>query len=263
MTARPGRPRKAAGGYHAADRFSALADPTRRHLLERLAQSDLAVAELTAGVSVSQAAVSQHLRILREAGLVSCRRDGRHSYYRITPGALTELRDWLDALDRFSARCCRLPRQRQQRWHDRTGPQCPSAQRRRNTMAVTAVEVISVPVSDQDRAKRFYAEVLGFTAVMDSAFGDDGSMRWVMLRPPAGGSAITLVTWFPELPAGSLRGTVLGCDDIEQTAAGLRQRGLAFNESEIAEAPWGRWLTFADPDGNAWVLQQTSPQPAG
>ncbi len=101
MTARPGRPRKTAGGHHAPDRFSALADPTRRHLLEQLAQSDLAVAELTAGVSVSQAAVSQHLRILCEAGLVSCRRDGRHAYYRIKPGALTELRDWLDALDRF------------------------------------------------------------------------------------------------------------------------------------------------------------------
>ena len=86
---------------HAADRFGALADLTRRHLLEQLASRDLAVCELTAGVSVSQAAVSQHLRVLRDAGLVSCRRDGRNSYYQLRPSALAELRDWLDELDRF------------------------------------------------------------------------------------------------------------------------------------------------------------------
>jgi DNA-binding transcriptional ArsR family regulator len=86
---------------HAADRFGALADPTRRHLLEQLASRDLAVCELTAGVNVSQAAVSQHLRVLRDAGLVSCRPDGRNSYYRLQPTALAELRDWLDELDRF------------------------------------------------------------------------------------------------------------------------------------------------------------------
>ncbi len=101
MAPRPGRPRKPAYGPAAADRFGALADPTRRHLLEQLASRDLAVRELTAGVDISQAAVSQHLRVLREAGLVSCRRDGRHSYYRLRPAALAELRDWLDELDRF------------------------------------------------------------------------------------------------------------------------------------------------------------------
>jgi catechol 2,3-dioxygenase-like lactoylglutathione lyase family enzyme len=61
-------------------------------------------------------------------------------------------------------------------------------------MALSGIEVISVPVRDQDVAKKFYAETLGFTVAMDSAFGD--GMRWVMLRPPGGESAITLVTWF-------------------------------------------------------------------
>jgi DNA-binding transcriptional ArsR family regulator len=96
-----GRPRKTAGAAATADRFSALADPTRRHLLEQLAGTDLAVCQLTAGLSISQAAVSQHLRVLREAGLVTCRRDGRNSYYRLRPAALTELRDWLDELELF------------------------------------------------------------------------------------------------------------------------------------------------------------------
>jgi predicted enzyme related to lactoylglutathione lyase len=55
----------------------------------------------------------------------------------------------------------------------------------------------------------------------------------------------------------------LGCDDIEQTAASLKSRGVSFHEDAIEEAPWGRWLTFDDPDGNGWVLQQTNPEFGG
>src|SRR4051794_33278419 len=69
-------------GVVAADRFAALADPTRRHLLEQLATSDRAVTELMAGLAMSQPAVSQHLRVLRDAGLVTARKDGRHRYYQ-------------------------------------------------------------------------------------------------------------------------------------------------------------------------------------
>jgi catechol 2,3-dioxygenase-like lactoylglutathione lyase family enzyme len=123
-------------------------------------------------------------------------------------------------------------------------------------MAVTSIEVMSVPVSDQDQAKKFYTEVLGFSCEMDSGFAG-GTMRWLMLRPPGGGSAITLVTWFEEMTPGWLRGTVLGCDDLEATAAELRERGLTFHSDDVTEAPWGRWLTFGDPDGNGWILQQT------
>jgi catechol 2,3-dioxygenase-like lactoylglutathione lyase family enzyme len=125
-------------------------------------------------------------------------------------------------------------------------------------MALTNLEVISVPVSDQDRAKRFYTDQLGFSVEMDSSFGG-GGMRWVALRPPGSGTAITLVTWFDTMPAGSLKGSVLGCDDLEQTLAELTARGVEFAEDEIQEAPWGRWKTFGDPDGNSWVLQQNNP----
>jgi catechol 2,3-dioxygenase-like lactoylglutathione lyase family enzyme len=121
-------------------------------------------------------------------------------------------------------------------------------------MALNNLQVISVPVSDQDRSRQFYAEQLGFTVEIDSSFGE--AMRWVMLRPPGSGTAITLVTWFDTMPAGSLRGAVLGCDDLEQTLAELAGRGVRFHEDEIQDAPWGRWKTFADPDGNSWVLQQ-------
>jgi DNA-binding transcriptional ArsR family regulator len=70
-------------------------------LLERLAAGDCAVCELTSDLGMSQAAVSQHLRVLREAGLVVARKDGRHRYYQLRPAGLTELRDWLDDLERF------------------------------------------------------------------------------------------------------------------------------------------------------------------
>jgi DNA-binding transcriptional ArsR family regulator len=98
---RPGRPRKRTGTAQPADRFAALADATRRHLLERLAGSDLAVSELMTGLEISQAAVSQHLRVLREAGLVTARQEGRNVYYQLRPAGLTELRVWLDELERF------------------------------------------------------------------------------------------------------------------------------------------------------------------
>lgn len=107
MAVRPGRPSKSQTkgnngvGAAPADRFAALADSTRRHLLEQVAVRDLAVSELLAGLDISQAAVSQHLRVLREAGLVTARKQGRHRYYQLRPAALTELRDWLDELERF------------------------------------------------------------------------------------------------------------------------------------------------------------------
>ena len=123
-------------------------------------------------------------------------------------------------------------------------------------MALTNLEVVSVPVSDQDRAKRFYQEGLGFTVEMDSQFGD--AMRWVMLRPPGSGTRVTLVTWFETMPPGSLKGSVLACDDLDRTLAELAARGVAFHEDDVQEAPWGRWKTFDDPDGNGWVLQQNN-----
>ena len=97
--------RRAGGGRPASagepDTFTALADPTRRHLLERLAGGEQTVSELMDGLAVSQAAVSQHLKVLRGAGLVDVRQDGRYRRYRLRPDGLTGLRDWLLALDRF------------------------------------------------------------------------------------------------------------------------------------------------------------------
>ena len=81
-----------------------------------------------------------------------------------------------------------------------------------------------------------------------------------MLQPPGSRTRITLVTWFDTMPAGSLRGAVLGCDDLEETLAELAARGVTFHEEAIQEAPWGRWKTFDDPDRNGWIVQQNNPE---
>ena len=76
--------------------FAALADPTRREVFERLAGGPKAVGELAAGLPVSRPAVSQHLKVLKEAGLVHDEPQGARRVYQIDPQGLGQLRAWLD-----------------------------------------------------------------------------------------------------------------------------------------------------------------------
>lgn len=75
--------------------FRALSDPTRRSVYERLSDGEMNVADLKAGLAISQPAVSQHLAALRLAGLVRERREGRRTYYRIDPAGLHPVIDWM------------------------------------------------------------------------------------------------------------------------------------------------------------------------
>jgi len=76
--------------------FHALADPTRRAIFESLTRGEAAVKDLTARFDVSQPAISQHLAVLKDAGLVRARREGRFVYYRIEPRGLKPLIDWIE-----------------------------------------------------------------------------------------------------------------------------------------------------------------------
>ncbi len=76
--------------------FSALADPTRRAILERLAVGEATVGELGAPFAMSQPAISKHLKVLEGAGLVSRRRRGTANLSRLEPDALREADDWLE-----------------------------------------------------------------------------------------------------------------------------------------------------------------------
>ena len=122
-------------------------------------------------------------------------------------------------------------------------------------MAIQDLQVVSVPVSDQDRAKAFYIETLGFTLRGDNPMGE--GQRWVEVAPPHGETSLTLVTWFPTMPAGSLKGIVLNTTDIEADYAALSAKGVTFG-GPIEHAPWGTFTTFDDPDRNGWVLMQVS-----
>jgi DNA-binding transcriptional ArsR family regulator len=89
--------------------FQALADPSRRAIFESIARGEAAVKDLTARFEISQPAVSQHLAVLKEAGLVHARREGRCVYYRMEPRGMKPLIDWIahyrafwtDRLDRL------------------------------------------------------------------------------------------------------------------------------------------------------------------
>lgn len=86
--------------------IDALADPTRRRILELLRGRPAAVGELAGRLPVSRPAVSQHLRTLRQAGLVTFRREGTRNVYAVDQRGIAEMRAWLDAfwddaLDRY------------------------------------------------------------------------------------------------------------------------------------------------------------------
>jgi catechol 2,3-dioxygenase-like lactoylglutathione lyase family enzyme len=122
-------------------------------------------------------------------------------------------------------------------------------------MTITHIQLLSLPVADQDRAARFYVDTLGFDLVADNAMGP--GQRWVQVAPKSAATSITLVTWFESMPPGSVGGLVLETDDLDADVAALTQRGVTI-EGGIQAAPWGRYVTFTDPDGNGLVLQATS-----
>src|SRR5580693_4937192 len=105
-------------------------------------------------------------------------------------------------------------------------------------MPIAKVQVVSVPVSDPDRAKEFYVNVLGMELLSD--FPMDDNMRWIQVRPNGSEASITLVTWFPTMPAGTLKGLVLETPDIDSTIAEIAARGFVI-DGDIGEQPWGRF----------------------
>jgi catechol 2,3-dioxygenase-like lactoylglutathione lyase family enzyme len=119
-------------------------------------------------------------------------------------------------------------------------------------MTISSFEIISVPVSDQERAKRFYRDILGFKLLREESMGPSG--KWIQLAPQGCSTTIALVTWFDAMMPGGLQGVMLNSTDIDRDRRELAGRGLAL--TEIKQEPWGRYSMFTDPDGNGWVLRQ-------
>jgi len=118
------------------------------------------------------------------------------------------------------------------------------------------LELVSIPVSDVDRAKSFYVDKAGFHADHDHKVSDE--IRFVQLTPPGSACSIALGTGLVNTPPGSAQGLQLVVPDIEAAHAELVERGVEV--SEIQKFDWGSFVFFSDPDGNGWAVQQI---PAG
>jgi predicted enzyme related to lactoylglutathione lyase len=125
------------------------------------------------------------------------------------------------------------------------------------------LELVVVPVSDVDRAKTFYLEQAGFGLDVDHRAGD---FRVVQVTPPGSACSIALMA-NPEA-AGSLHGLHLVVPDVGAARAELARRGVAASEvfhfeeggqvpgPDPERADYGTFLSFTDPDGNGWLVQE-------
>ncbi|AXE25335.1 VOC family protein [Streptomyces globosus] len=131
------------------------------------------------------------------------------------------------------------------------------------------LEVVPVPVTDIDRAKEFYAEKAGFKVDVDSEVAP--GTRIVQLTPPGSRCSIAMIQGMPAMPGtketapGALHGLQLCVTDIEAARAELVARGVDvspvrhFGESGWEDGRGGTWnsfMTFRDPDGNGWLVQE-------
>ena len=114
------------------------------------------------------------------------------------------------------------------------------------------IEVISVPVSNQEVSKEFYLKI-GFEIIIEAPMGDGNS--WVQLGLPGQTTSISLVNWvFEGMAPGNMQGLVVHSDDIEKEHAELKAKGV--NIKDIDPTPWGKFSTFYDPDGNSLILRE-------
>lgn len=114
------------------------------------------------------------------------------------------------------------------------------------------LELVSVPVSDVDRAKDFYVNQVGFVADHDHQVTPQ--LRFVQLTPPGSACSVVIGTGVTEMEPGSQQGLQMVIADADAAREELRARGV--EASDVDEQPWGRFVYFADPDGNTWSLQQ-------
>ena len=114
------------------------------------------------------------------------------------------------------------------------------------------IELIAIPVTDVDRAKAFYVEGCGFNADHDRVVNED--LRFVQLTPPGSACSICIGTGLTDAAPGSVRGMQMVVADAHAAHDELAARGVAV--SDVDAQPWGEFVYFSDPDGNAWALQE-------
>src|SRR5919197_572968 len=118
------------------------------------------------------------------------------------------------------------------------------------------LELVAVPVTDVDRAKSFYVDQVGFHADHDPHVNE--ALRFVQLTPPGSACSIVLGVGVTDMAPGSQRGLQIVVDDVAAARQQLLSQGV--NASDVDVQPWGSFVTFSDPDGNTWALQQLPPR---
>jgi catechol 2,3-dioxygenase-like lactoylglutathione lyase family enzyme len=114
------------------------------------------------------------------------------------------------------------------------------------------IELIFVPVTDVDRAKAFYVDRVGFHDDYDVRVSD--SIRFVQLTPEGSACSIAIGEGLNDMVSGSQRGIQVVVPNADEARRHLVENGV--EASEVDEQSWGRFVTFADPDGNRWTLQE-------
>jgi catechol 2,3-dioxygenase-like lactoylglutathione lyase family enzyme len=132
------------------------------------------------------------------------------------------------------------------------------------------LEVVTIPVSDMDRAKTFYADQVGFTVDIDHQVSEE--VRFLQLTPPGSACSIHFSYGTTRLKPGTLEGLFLVVSDVKAAREDLVKRGvdvgevLVFDSGEYRPSREGESLDlvgvvfFTDPDGNRWMVQQIPPR---
>jgi catechol 2,3-dioxygenase-like lactoylglutathione lyase family enzyme len=114
------------------------------------------------------------------------------------------------------------------------------------------VELILLPVTDVDRARAFYGDTLGWPVDHDRTV--DESTRFVQVTPPGSACSIAFGKGISEMEPGSLQAIQVVVGSADEALADLQTRGVEAHG--VQDLPWGRFVTFRDPDGNGWTLQE-------
>jgi catechol 2,3-dioxygenase-like lactoylglutathione lyase family enzyme len=121
------------------------------------------------------------------------------------------------------------------------------------------IELVIMPVSDVDRARAFYGDTLGWPVDHDRTV--DEHIRFVQVTPPGSACSIAFGRGLSQMRPGSLQALQVVVASAEEALADLRARGV--DAQGVDDQPWGRFVSFADPDGNSWTLQELPDYAAG
>jgi catechol 2,3-dioxygenase-like lactoylglutathione lyase family enzyme len=126
------------------------------------------------------------------------------------------------------------------------------------------LEVVVLPVTDIDRAKRFYTEQVGFKCDVDSQQAPN--FRVVQLTPPGSACSVSMLSAsFQEMAPGSLKGLQLVVSDVAKAREQLVSKGVEVSPVRHVDngewrdghgGPWNAFIFFNDPDGNSWAVQE-------